>query len=179
MVELRPKKHFRGQDLPRLRFDRTPEWRTLVEKAFKLKEQGMDVEHIATTLKADPHAVMRILEDENEAKQYATRTWNEKIPTIKNIIGLSLNALNETLKDIAVDDSLRKIMLAKVSDIAQLTKVVVDLNMLLRLELNQSTENKAISHQHSYEQTRVALQELKKVDPIFEYTALPEKKIDG
>lgn len=162
------------------RFDRTPEWRKLVNQVLVCKENGMNQDAIIATVKADPHAVMRILEDEKEVSDYARRTWEGKVPTIKNIISLGLNAINETFKDIAEDDELRRSMLSKASDIKMMQAIVTELNTLLRLELGESTQNISIHKKetHTYEDTRLTLQKLQKIDPVFTY-GLPAPKPNG
>lgn len=141
---------------------------------MKCKEKGMELNTIVALVGEDKSAVKRIIEDEEIADERARNTFTTKIPTINNIINLSLNAINATLKDMAVDDELRQKMLSKVSDVALLVKAVESLNTLLRLELGKSTQN--IEVKNSYQQTRKVLQEIAKVDPVFEYPELPEPK---
>lgn len=155
--------------------ERSRDWRLLVEKVQKCKEQGLPEHMIVNLVKTNTTIVKRILEDDKMADEAAREVFEKKIPTIKNIQMLSLGLINQTLKDMACDDELRKTMISKISDLGVLTKVISDLNTLMRLDLGQSTQN-VVVHQHSYQETRELLQELKKKDPVFDYPELPEAK---
>lgn len=159
-------------DRRRANWEKTPEWQRTVDRVLKCKEKGLEMDAIVAIVGEDKHAVKRIIEDEELADERAREEFDRKIPTIQNIISLSLGAINDTLKDMAVDDELRKRMLGKVSDVALLVKAVESLNTLLRLELGKSTQNIAVKN--SYQQTREVLQEIAKVDPVFDYPTLPE-----
>lgn len=158
--------------------DETPEWRRAVNEVYRLSAKGKTETEIVTKTKLDVHLVKRILEDDSIADKHARRIYADKVPTIEKIIGSSLHVLNKTMGEIATKESMRKKMIRNVKDLELLKNVVKDLNILLRLELDKSTENVAIggsvNHAHTYEQTRVAIQELRKVDPVFDYPELPE-----
>lgn len=157
--------------------DETPEWRRAVNEVYRLSAKGKTETEIVTKTKLDVHLVKRILEDDTIADKHARRMYSEKIPTIEKIIGSSLHVLNKTMGEIATKETVRKKMIRNVKDLELLKNVVKDLNILLRLELDKSTENVAIQGKvaHSYQDTRVALQELKKIDPVFgdSYPELP------
>ncbi len=159
-------------DKRRADWEKTPEWKRTVDRVLKCKEKGLEMDAIVAIVGEDKHAVKRIIEDEELADERAREEFERKIPTIQNIISLSLGAINNTLKDMTVDDELRKRMLGKVSDVSLLVKAVESLNTLLRLELGKSTQNIAVKN--SYQQTREVLQEIAKVDPVFDYPTLPE-----
>lgn len=156
--------------------DETPEWRRAVNEVYRLSAKGKTDVEITAKTKLDMHLVKRILEDDTIADKHARRMYSEKIPTIEKIIGSSLHVLNKTMGEIATKETVRKKMIRNVKDLELLKNVVKDLNILLRLELDKSTENVAIQGKvsHSYQETRAAIQELKKIDPVFDYPELPE-----
>lgn len=158
-----------------VKWDQRPEWQRLIAQVKTLEDGGMAFEEIKALIKADHHAVKRILEDEQIADQYCALLFSQKTPTIESIIGLSLRSINLTLIDLAKDDKLRKEMLGSVRALQTLTAIVKDLTILNRLELGKSTNNveQKVSHTHTYEQTRVAIQDLSKKDPVFSYPELP------
>lgn len=87
---------------------------------------------------------------------------------MQDIVGMGLEMLRDTLKECVLDSEMRRQMIgSSVKDLAALTKVVGDLNLLLRLEEGKSTQNVAVNK--SYQDTRHALQTLAKVDPVFSY----------
>ena len=161
----------------RARWEETPEWRKTVDRVMKCRDKGLSLESIVAIVKEDKHAVKRIIEDDDIAQERAELAFENKVPTINNIINLSLACINDTLKDMAACEELRRRMLGRVSDISLLAKTVESLNMLLRLELGKSTQNVAVKN--SYQQTRQVLQEIAKVDPVFEYPVEGEPKKNG
>ena len=123
--------------------------------------------------------VSRIIEDESQNKDIIRKTWENKVPIMEDIVGMGLDMLRDTLKELVLDSDMRRQMLGNVRDIASLTKVVGDLNLLLRLEAGKSTQNVAVNR--SFQDTRHALQTLAKVDPVFSYPiveALPQPEED-
>lgn len=160
-----------------LDWESTPEWRRTVERVRICYARGMGEDAIHAIIPVERKVLKKILEDEEAADQIAKETYRKKIPTIQEIINLSLNAMNLTLRDMAVNEDFRKQMISKVSDLSALAKTVESLNMLLRLELGKSTNNAAVKL--TYEKAQEALSDMTKVDPIFDWTKLPEpKKID-
>jgi len=149
-----------------------PEWQKKVRTVMNLKEKGFDEQQIQMVTQFEPIEVRRIVQDEKVALATAKENFKSKIPVIKDIVGMGLDAIRETLKTLN-DPEVRTTMLANVRDLATLTRVVTDLNTLLRLEQGQSTENIS-SVSHSFQETRMVLQELKKKDPVFDYPELPE-----
>lgn len=112
--------------------------------------------------------VNRIVEDETRSREVIRRTWEKKVPLMQDIVGMGLEMLRDTLKECVLDSEMRRQMIGNsVKDLAALTKVVGDLNLLLRLEEGKSTQNVAVNK--SYQDTRHALQTLAKVDPVFSY----------
>lgn len=114
------------------------------------------------------------IEIDNTIKQVTKEVFKQKIPTLKNIVGTTLNILNECLQELS-DPERRKEMVQSVSDLKHLSSIITDLNNLIRLELGQSTENIEVK-QIGYQETRIILQELSKIDPVFEYPKLPDAK---
>jgi hypothetical protein len=153
-------------------WQQTPEWQKKVSTVMRLKEKGYDENQIQMVTQFEPIEVRRICNDESIAVTTARENLKNKIPLIKDIVGMGLEAIKETLKTLQ-NPEVRANMLAKVSDVAALTKVITDLNTLLRLEQGQSTENIS-TVTRSYQETRMVLQELKKKDPVFDYPELPE-----
>ena len=151
----------------------TPEWLETVDKVKKFQERGYGWEEIVQFTKFKDHVVKRIMEDETIAAELAWENYKKKIPTIKEIVGLGLSQLRDTMKEIAADPELRRQLLSTAKDIGTFAKVVTDLNTLLRLELGESTQNVS-SISRNFQETRVVLQELKKKDPIFDYPELAE-----
>lgn len=101
-----------------------------------------------------------------------TELFKDKVPALKKIVEDSLAALGEALAELR-DPEIRAKILCDAKSMKALAGVVADMNGLLRLELGQSTENvQQVSY--SYQQIRVGLQELAKMDPVFEYPKLPE-----
>lgn len=131
-----------------------------------LKERGFEESDICSVTEIEDHVVKRIIEEDEANHILIRKHWEEKIPTMKNIIGMGLHGIEECLKEMQ-DPDVRKAMIQKMKDLAALTKIVTDLNMLLRLEEGKSTQNVAVKN--SYDQTRVVLQNLAKVDPVFQY----------
>jgi hypothetical protein len=158
--------------------ENSPAWQQKVESVMKLQVKGHTVNEIIALTEIDERTVRRITKQEvfadgvQEIKQKITKeAFKGKVPVIKDIISRSLTAIQETLMTFENED-VRKEMLSRPADIQALTKVVSDLNNLLRLELGESTQNIAIKS-NSYQETRVVLQELRKIDPVFDYPELP------
>lgn len=116
--------------------------------------------------------VRKIIEDEEVNKTIIKRQWDEKVPIMRDIVGMGLNGIKECLKEMA-DPARRQEMIRHVADLKALTGIVESLNMLLRLEDGKSTQNVAVNR--NYQETRVVLQDLSKVDPVFSYPQIPEK----
>ena len=92
-----------------------------------------------------------------------------KIPTLKNIVALSLNSIQDYLMKLQDPEEKEKLTSKQAKDLACIAK---DLNELLRLELGQSTQNVQIV-QFSLEQTRHIFEDLRAIDPVMEYPDLP------
>lgn len=160
---------------PRGSLNKDPEWKRVVDRVLFLKHKGYTQDQILSLVEADKHAVLRILEDEAIADERARLEWDKKIPTIKEIMSCCLSTVRDEMLRISSDKDYRSMMIRGVRDVALLTNMARDLNTLLRLELGQSTENVSIKQSvtHSYQQTRAVIQDLKKVDPVFDYPELP------
>ena len=128
----------------------------------------MDLPAIQAIVKKDTKTIRKIIDDEEYCAERDRETYRDKVPMMEEIVNLSLSAMNKTLKDITVDDSIRKQMISKVSDLALLAKTVSSINLMLRLELDKSTEN--VATKVSYQEAEAALKEMSKVDPVFSYT---------
>lgn len=153
-----------------------PEWRRKVDHVTRLKIAGYDVNTITTLTGYVPMEVNRIFEDDRVNRAIAKKNFEEAAPTIKDIIGLGLNALKATLEEM-VDENVRRKMIGNVRDLASLTKVIGDLNNFLRIDQGQSTMNLE-THSKSFQETRHVFQELRKKDPVFDYPQIPEAKVE-
>lgn len=116
--------------------------------------------------------VSRIIEDEEINRDIIRATWEKKTPIMRDVVGMGLDLLRETLAEMTLDSGLRRDMLGGMRDIQALSKVIADLNLLLRLEEGKSTQNVAVNR--SFQDTRHALQNLAKVDPVFSYPVKAE-----
>lgn len=165
-----PKKKKQKLDL---NWQERPEWRRKVEAVAALKKRGFTEDAITHIAEVPAMEVTRIIEDETTAREIARENYQNQVPLMKDIIGMGLEALGRCLKEIVTDDGVRREVLARVSDMTAMKNIIQDLSMLVRLEEGKSTQNVAVS-QRSYQETRIAIQELKRMDPVFEYPDLPE-----
>lgn len=128
----------------------------------------------------DSHEVHQIVRDENIAKLAAKKNFEERLPLIKEIVGLGLEQINRVFKDMSTDEVYRAVMITSAKDLTAITKVISDLNTLLRLDQGQSTEHVLT---HTYQETRTILEDFRKRDVVFDLPALPEetkiKKLPG
>lgn len=95
--------------------------------------------------------------------------FEDKVPILKDIIGLTLNQVKDSLEYLSQDEE-RKARLSP-RDIRDLTGIARELNDLLRLELGQSTVNIQSTTQ-THQSVHVILDDLRKIDPVFEYPEL-------
>lgn len=145
----------------------SPEWKSKVEKVNSLKKAGYQESIIATILDAPPMEVIRIVEDEERTKALAKKNYEEKIPVMKEIVGMGLEAINKTLREIICDDDKRQKLLKDIGSIVAMKNLVKDLEMLVRLSEDKSTGNIAVAYKHD---TQATIEHLKKIDPVFDYT---------
>lgn len=156
-----------------LNWKASPEWQKKVDAVVALKKRGFGEEAIVAVAQVPGMEVRRILEDEEITKEIAVAGYEGQIDLMKDIIGMGLEALSQALKDIVTDGDVRRSVFKKVSDLAAMKNIVQDLSMLVRLQEDKSTENVHIHNTRSYEDTRLAIQQLKKSDPVFDYPELP------
>jgi len=147
----------------------SPEWHRQVQQVLKLKERGFDETQTIEITQLPQTEVKRILEEEEVNREIIKKQWEQKVPIMRDIIGMGLNGIKETLKEMA-DAEVRRKMIRTVNDLGALTKVVESLNTLLRLEEGKSTANIETHKTVTYRETRNALDELAKVDPVFDYS---------
>ena len=98
--------------------------------------------------------------------------FKEKIPALKKLVSMGLEILVKSLEEINKNEELRKTMVKSMKDIKDLEQIVSGVNGHLRLEEGKSTMNLE-TKSSNYQETRVALMELAKQDPVFEYPKLP------
>ena len=153
----------------------TPEWVEQVKRVKSLQEKGFAEDMIATLTEYPAIQVKRICEDENIAKARAKENYLQKIPIMKEIIGMGLEGIREFLKELILDPDKRKEAIKTVAQANTLKTLISDLEMLVRLEEGKSTANLAVQQNHNFQQTREAIQNLRKLDPVFDYPELPEK----
>lgn len=94
--------------------------------------------------------------------------YASKIPTAKEVVGWSLEKLATFVKEnrpVTWEDAQR------------LTKIATDMQMLLRLELGQSTQNIELVTRTQRDVTAI-IQDLSANDPFVDYPALPEGSND-
>lgn len=100
---------------------------------------------------------------EEEAKlqrrEYADKIYGEKIPFCKRIVGLGLEELESFVANNKPQDW---------KDASVLCKMLTDMQMLLRLELGQSTTNVEMVVKTSRDITSI-LKDLKSTDPFVDY----------
>lgn len=86
--------------------------------------------------------------------------FKDKIPMMKNIVGVSLHKTLAFLKDFEP---------CTIDDVRALALVFKDIQMMLRLDMGQSTENISVQHSGNYtvEQTQKLLVDLQTKDKIF------------
>lgn len=145
-----------------------PDWKKQVNTVLACRERGLEEDQIIALTQYDPHAIRRIIEDETIAEERAKKNFAEKVPVIKDIVGMSLEVIRETLKEMCADPEFRRQMVENAKALTSLTGVIKDLNELLRLDQGQSTANVAMESR-GYQETRIAIQNLKTLDPVFEY----------
>ena len=158
-----------------LDWENSPEWQKKVRLVLNFKGRGYNEQQIAIQTQITPMEVRRIYNDEAIAKAAALKAYNEMIPVIRETVGLGLDAIREGLKEMTLDPEFRAKHLSRLSDFNMLTSIIEKLNGILRLEEDKSTVNVASNiTRRSYQETRQAIQELKKVDPVFDYPKLAE-----
>ena len=158
----------------------TPEWERNVSNVITLATKGYDVTQIALATKLSEVTVNNIINNrelkrvaKNVEKKIIKEVYKDKIPVLKDIVGLSLQALRESLMELG-DPERRREVLSQAKDMSALAKLAADVNGLLRLELGESTHNIA-AVTYNFQQTRHILQDLRKQDPVFDYPVLPDE----
>lgn len=161
-------------------WNKDPYWRKIVDQITLARRKGLTDEQIYLLVGVDKQIVHQIILAEEVADRKAKKVFAEKVPVIQDIIGLSLSALCRTLKEMDQDDELRRKMLGKASDVLTLTKAIEGLNTLLRLELNQATQNIAVkaSHSVSLRETKAVLENMSKIDPVFSYPQITDEVVE-
>ena len=157
-------------------WENNPEWQRKIKLVLSFKSRGYDENQIAIQAGIPPMEVRRIYNDEAIVKAAALKAYNEMVPVIRETVGLGLDAIREGLKEMVLDPDFRAKHLSRLSDYNMLVTVVEKLNGILRLEEDKSTVNVASNiTRRTYQETRQAIQELKKIDPVFDYPKLPEQ----
>ena len=175
MARKRDRKKF-SAELPLVGWMESPEWLDTVKKVQTCLKSGYDPEQIVAVTGIDAMQVSRIIEDEKIALASAKENYANRIDVVRNILGLGLDAIHQTLKGLQ-DPEKREALIGNMRDLKTLSDVIAQLNTLVRLEEGKSTINVATEN-HTFRQTRVILQELKKIDPVFDYPELPDKTGD-
>lgn len=143
--------------------------------------KGFTVDEIVAKHDIPTQQVVRILAQDEFKKgmkrveeKVTEETLKDKLPLLKKITGDALSVLSGLIEKLQDDENYRMMMITNVRDLKALGDVATQVNGLLRLEKGQSTENIAIQ-QNSYQETKVLIDDLRKVDPVFEWPQLPEK----
>lgn len=99
--------------------------------------------------------------------------YGPKIPILKEIVDMTLEQVRDALVLLGQDQERKSKFSPR--DIRDLASVGRELNELMRLEMGQSTQNinKVTS---STQNVHVLLEDLRKIDPIFEYPETIEMK---
>lgn len=159
--------------------DERPEWKQKVDRVHKLVAQGFTEDQITSLTLYPKMEVDRIISEERYAKEIAEKNYQTKIPVMREIIGGGLEVLNAAIKEMH-DPEVRRKMIPGVGQMAALKNIIQDLEMLIRLNEGKTTANVGVV-QRRYSETRTVIQDLRKIDPVFEYPELPnipEEKVD-
>ncbi len=106
-------------------------------------------------------------------KEIKEEVLRDKVPLLKEIVDVSLSSVKEYLVELGQNkERLHSLAVSEMKSIADVAK---SLNELLRLELGQSTQNVQVV-QYSFNEAKVMLEDLRKIDPVFEYPALEDDK---
>jgi len=155
-----------------------------VELVSEMRLKGMDCTEISAATGLQYEVVKKICNNETVKQEVrsihkgiAERTYEDKVPLLKEIVDLSLNAVKDKLLQLR-DPEVATLMIKDARDLAAIGKLATDLNSLLRLELGKSTHNiETVSH--NYQETKIILQQLKNKDPVFDYPELPDVKTES
>lgn len=158
---------------PKPEWQQTPEWKKTVEKVKACERAGLTLDNILSVTGLERTAVQRIVEDEDIAKELAKENFQKKLPVMKDILGMGLEVMHQTMADM-LKPEVRAQMITKMGDLGVLSKVLSDMHQMMRLEQGQATEISA-SVSHNYNETRMVLNKLRTEDPVFDYPELPEK----
>lgn len=144
-----------------------------------MRERGFQPEQICAVTSINHDVVSRIIEEDDDNNILIKEHWEQKIPVMRDIVAMGLSGIKETLKEM-IDPEVRAKMIRNINDLSALTNIVDKLNILLRLEEGKSTANVETKHT-TYQETRHVLQELGKIDPVFDYPveALPAPEPSG
>lgn len=143
-------------------------WQEKVKKVNIMMKAGYSEELIASVIEAPPMEIRRIIEDEQSTRALATKNYQEKIPKMKDIVGMGIELLTETMKELVQDDLKRQMLLQSVGDLVKMKDLIKDMELLVRLSENKSTNNLAIAAT-----ARETIEAVKALDPVFSYPELP------
>lgn len=144
------------------------EWQDKVRKVNIMMKAGYTEDLIASVIQAPPIEIRRIIEDEERTRDLATKNYKEKIPKMKDIIGMGIELLTETMKELVQDNSRRQELLQSVGDLVKMKDLIKDMELLVRLSQNQSTNNIAVA-----QSAQEVIAAVKAIDPVFSYPELP------
>lgn len=144
------------------------DWQEKVKKVNVMKKAGYSEDLIANVIQVPTMEVTRIIEDEERTRALATENYKQKIPKMKDIIGYGIEMLTKSLHELVQDDAKRKELLATVGDLVKMKDLIKDMELLVRLSENKSTNNLAIAAN-----ARETIEAVKALDPVFSYPELP------
>lgn len=180
--EAKPKVKFSGNTLAQ----KQKVLETYATLASQLESKVLAVEATAKKLKIPRTRVKHILHGQallsksNEIKKAAqanvekdlyVQVYKDKAPVLENIVQLTLTNIQEFLVALSADEEKKRNL--TVRDIKDLATISTHLNEVLRLELGKSTQKVEVA-QYSYNKVQVVLDDLRKIDPVFEYPLLQE-----
>lgn len=138
------------------------------------------VTRVALELNISPEKVKDVAKKANLIEQsrqlqqdIKEEVFKNKIPLLKEIVGASLSSVRDYLAELSTDKE--RLLRMSVSEMKGLADVAKNLNELLRLELGQSTQNVQVV-QYSFNEAKILLEDLKTIDPVFEYPELSDEK---
>lgn len=158
--------------------------REILRKWHKYTGLGLNpagiISRLSLELNLPPDRIHLIAKKANlvaESKRFQGEVKEEvlkdKVPILKEIVGTSLTAVQEYLVELGANKE--RLHSLSVSEMKGLADVAKSLNELLRLELGQSTQNVQVV-QYSFNEAKVMLEDLRKIDPVFEYPALDHEE---
>lgn len=110
---------------------------------------------------------------EAQRKEFVAEVMQEKIPILKEIVGLNLLTLRDWMESLHANEAKKNALTTQ--DAKFLSSIAKEMNEILKLDLGQPTQSLEVVHKVEKDVT-VILEELKEIDPFVEYPTLPDAK---